>query len=247
MTFRYSVGAALALGALVFSLPAVAGGLPAPAYQVVVGPSEVHDKAGSFTGAGGSASVAAYPAVVLQASADQSSGASADLWYYFTVIGPDCGSCIIPIDLATTLTARSTPDQARGLSAYARASLRVEGLTEGYQFVNTADGLESFSGTWSGNIHTTTVAGYQNGVNVHAEAAGFSAEAYADPKIFIDPSFMATDPDYLAHYSIQLSQGVGNALPNVSGVPEPATWGLMLIGFAGMGAVLRRRSKPAFA
>lgn len=30
-------------------------------------------------------------------------------------------------------------------------------------------------------------------------------------------------------------------------VPEPATWGLMLLGFAGMGMVLRRRRRPALA
>jgi hypothetical protein len=31
------------------------------------------------------------------------------------------------------------------------------------------------------------------------------------------------------------------------GVPEPATWGLMLIGFGGMGAILRRRRAAALA
>jgi hypothetical protein len=31
------------------------------------------------------------------------------------------------------------------------------------------------------------------------------------------------------------------------GVPEPATWGLMLLGFAGIGVALRRRRKPVLA
>ena len=30
-------------------------------------------------------------------------------------------------------------------------------------------------------------------------------------------------------------------------VPEPATWGLMLLGFAGIGMVMRRRRRPALA
>jgi hypothetical protein len=34
-------------------------------------------------------------------------------------------------------------------------------------------------------------------------------------------------------------------VPNVSGVPEPATWAMMLVGFGGMGAVLRRRRRLA--
>lgn len=31
------------------------------------------------------------------------------------------------------------------------------------------------------------------------------------------------------------------------GVPEPATWGLMIVGFAGLGAMLRRQRAPALA
>jgi hypothetical protein len=33
----------------------------------------------------------------------------------------------------------------------------------------------------------------------------------------------------------------------VAAVPEPGTWGMMLLGFAGMGVVLRRRQRPALA
>jgi PEP-CTERM motif len=32
-----------------------------------------------------------------------------------------------------------------------------------------------------------------------------------------------------------------------SAVPEPATWGLMLLGFAGIGMAMRRRRRPALA
>ncbi|HXA38151.1 MAG TPA: PEPxxWA-CTERM sorting domain-containing protein [Phenylobacterium sp.] len=38
--------------------------------------------------------------------------------------------------------------------------------------------------------------------------------------------------------------GVGNAPP---GVPEPATWAMMLVGFGGLGAVLRTRRRHALA
>lgn len=34
------------------------------------------------------------------------------------------------------------------------------------------------------------------------------------------------------------------ALTAVAGVPEPATWAMMLIGFGGIGAAVRRRRKP---
>ena len=58
--------------------------------------------------------------------------------------------------------------------------------------------------------------------------------------------------------SIQLSnfldryQGVGTSGISaeghpVGGVPEPATWAMMLLGFGGIGAAMRRRRKPGLA
>jgi hypothetical protein len=34
---------------------------------------------------------------------------------------------------------------------------------------------------------------------------------------------------------------------NIAAVPEPATWGLMLLGFGGIGFAMRRRRRPALA
>jgi|SRR6185369_17903968 len=39
----------------------------------------------------------------------------------------------------------------------------------------------------------------------------------------------------------------GNAALGMAAVPEPATWGLMLLGFGGMGMMLRRRRRPTLA
>jgi hypothetical protein len=65
-----------------------------------------------------------------------------------------------------------------------------------------------------------------------------SASAYLDPYFSIDPS----NPDASA-YSILTSPGVGNAPgTGVLGTPEPSTWAMMLLGFAGLGwAGWRRR------
>jgi hypothetical protein len=47
--------------------------------------------------------------------------------------------------------------------------------------------------------------------------------------------------DILVTQSLHATQDVG------PGVPEPATWGLMILGFAGLGAMLRRQRAAATA
>ena len=41
--------------------------------------------------------------------------------------------------------------------------------------------------------------------------------------------------------------GEGGTLSFFAAVPEPGTWGLMLLGFGGIGMAMRRRRRPAFA
>lgn len=68
--------------------------------------------------------------------------------------------------------------------------------------------------------------------------------AISDPIISIDPSLASYDPDYLSHYSLEFSPGAGNGAA-VGGVPEPATWALLLTGFGLTGSAMRRRSNVA--
>jgi hypothetical protein len=49
--------------------------------------------------------------------------------------------------------------------------------------------------------------------------------------------------DYLVRY--QAVNGSGSAVGDpVPAVPEPATWGMMLLGFGAIGASMRRKRKP---
>jgi hypothetical protein len=66
-----------------------------------------------------------------------------------------------------------------------------------------------------------------------------SLSAWADPYIFIDPTFAGGD-----QFSLLISDGVGNTA--LSAVPEPSTWAMMILGFAGIGFMAyRRRPNPA--
>jgi len=51
---------------------------------------------------------------------------------------------------------------------------------------------------------------------------------------------------YLRLWSSENAFEIDNIAVN-SGVPEPTTWGMMLLGFAGIGMALRRRRRPVLA
>ena len=86
-------------------------------------------------------------------------------------------------------------------------------------------------------LHTNTIYTVHMDVNAGLFGGGppGTNTAYAN----IDPMFTVHGP-----FTIQLSDGFGGGinLPGAGGgVPEPASWALMLLGFGGLGAALRRR------
>jgi hypothetical protein len=84
------------------------------------------------------------------------------------------------------------------------------------------------------SLHTFNVNQvYQ--VNMSADLTGiYGGHASA----FIDPYFSVP-----VGYSLDISDGVGNLAP---AVPEPSTWAMMILGFAGVGFMkYRLKSKPA--
>jgi hypothetical protein len=67
--------------------------------------------------------------------------------------------------------------------------------------------------------------------------------AYIDPMISFGPGID------ISHYSLSVG-GVDSPLisdAGAGGAPEPATWAMRLVGFGGLGAVLRRRRQVALA
>jgi len=56
-------------------------------------------------------------------------------------------------------------------------------------------------------------------------------------------SFTLTQP-VIRQQNTANSEGSDIGLPNGGVVPEPATWGMMLLGFTGIGFAMRRRRKP---
>ena len=59
-----------------------------------------------------------------------------------------------------------------------------------------------------------------------------------DPHIFIDPAGLAVGPGY----SIAVYSAIGNGFVG-GAIPEPSTWTMMLVGFAGLGYAGNRSSR----
>jgi hypothetical protein len=76
------------------------------------------------------------------------------------------------------------------------------------------------------------------------------ASAYLDPRIEIDPDYLALHPNISLTYSDGVGNFAGSGLddvperfrPNqpIGGVPEPSEWALIVVGLGFAGASLRR-------
>lgn len=77
--------------------------------------------------------------------------------------------------------------------------------------------------------------------SAYASAGGFARRA-GSAFAFVDPVF-TLDPAYAGQYRIV---GVpGASTPPVAGVPEPASWAMIIAGFGLVGTTLRRRERLA--
>lgn len=171
--------------------------------------------------------------------------ASNNLDYYIRIVGPDASAVPLIVDSNGSLSSTnlvygsgSSLLLSVGYQTIAYVGASTSGLT-------VLGGSGSISGPASNLSITQTISAQSNAdIFVHmfvsTAIAGNSVEssgAFLDPIFFIDPSFVGAN-----NYSIEISAGIGN----VSAVPEPSTWAMLILGFAGIGFIAyRRTSKPA--
>jgi hypothetical protein len=110
-------------------------------------------------------------------------------------------------------------------------------VTAGHQYVAflSTFGLATTQGAWLANAADNDVPGIDYTVSATFEAPSSATWIYGpDPyNLAFDAHFTPCNSD---HRSACSANGGG---PN--GVPEPASWSLMLLGFLGLGIVLRAR------
>jgi hypothetical protein len=141
------------------------------------------------------------------------------------------------------------------------ASFRIDGYTslDGDSncctdvFTLNLNGVDIFSGSWDmggggGNVIYFGPAG----ATAVGHSNGFFAGGFTD--VFVPLNLVAGHNVLTFSYS-GVPQGLGDegwGLENVvvngnAAVPEPATWAMLLLGFAGLGAALRHRRASAAA
>jgi hypothetical protein len=183
-----------------------------------------------------------------------SAQSNADLNYYIEVLGPEP-----TVTLGLLGSAKLAASGADGsTTSQIQLILRDEAITNIVAGVNyqqgsatpvySGDGFgsgvqagfdpASFTLETSFSIPTSSLLEVSMVASADALSIGgqgsASASAYLDPYFFIDPSTAN-----LGEYSILVSEGIGN-LP---ATPEPSTWAMMLLGFAGLSFVGYRASR----
>lgn len=190
----------------------------------------------SQTGGFESASLTGFPqpALTVNASGDtygMMSGAIARLDYHYEVVGPASDT---PVNLQITgfLTVRNS-----SINGSAKAFIIAGGVGKSLEIYSAGE-LQS-SPSWLISV----LPGSVNDITMQANAGGNDYEGAYSSYAFADPVISFVGPH--DGYSLVFSPGIGNGVGG--GVPEPATWAMMVVGFGALGAVLRRRSRSALA
>lgn len=183
--------------------------------------------------------VAFGPSPLLQVSGSTNYGQSIgllNLIYYFEIIGPDTSSIPVFVNASGSVGGETT---GGGNIGSFQSTLVIEGPNVSITKTVGAPGLWTLNGSYgfqSNQLYSVhMIAEGAAGVGIIAGTASFFAQV--DPIFTIDPTFLNS-----ADYSIVFSPGIGN---EVGAVPEPSTWAMMILGFAGVGFMAyRRKSKP---
>jgi hypothetical protein len=178
------------------------------------------------------------------ATANAYSAANATIFFY--VEGPGAFGKSVPLDFTAASMGAGAP-MASGVNAIADVQVDWSGgeftacAGSGPSAASCKGQGSSFSGTQKGFGEIGVLNDY--GVSVTGSAGGLGSGQYSatlDPKIIVDPSF----PDASA-YSIVFSPNVGGSAG--SAVPEPSTWAMMIVGFAGLGFIGWQRGRGRWA
>lgn len=105
-----------------------------------------------------------------------------------------------------------------------------------------------FSGGVGGFGGASAAAGFSNGTGAPGTFYQFNGSLVNGALIDGGPNSLSANSNdgVTGQYQFQVRNG-GVVVPPIDGVPEPATWAMMIVGFGGVGLLLRRRERSASA
>lgn len=102
------------------------------------------------------------------------------------------------------------------------------------------DGFSSAGSNFSGIVGGTQGGFNSVGFDTVGQSLGLHSEYF---EFYLTGDYSGLDQRFIGLFRVDLRANVVSA--PVAGVPEPATWGLMIAGFGMIGAVMRRRAAVA--
>jgi hypothetical protein len=208
---------------------------------------------GDFPDAGGTDAASTTTTLTAHANgtADSRGGAAsqATIAYYAEVVGSSTSP--VPLSIVGTLSASWGGGGGPAVSGGGADASMAWGIAEGFDlFAPGAGGANACSPAPCGSpslVHVNAVFDVDVDqifeVVLEAQGAGTSGASYsalADPNVSILPDFLAANPGL----SLEFSANIAQPGP-VGSVPEPSTWALLALGFAGLAFASHRRPAQA--
>ena len=157
-----------------------------------------------------------------------------------TVIAAPASAAQFSFDFATTSVIFGSPVSGMGVFITSDTPMTVGG--------QTAFAVTSITGTFNGSPITgptlSTFGNYFTTGPSFVDGSGirFNTTTTTNVALFYDSNARSYRVNAINQGGSSFVRATSNA---VAAVPEPATWGLMVIGFGGLGFAMRRREKVA--
>jgi hypothetical protein len=160
--------------------------------------------------------------------------------------GSDPNAAFYDSSFAYTVSAGSFTSSGTGFSTtvFYNLVLAPNVFRDQYRIVEQANGLSINGLTYSGfTLDLLTTSGTANSTPLASDALPSTPPVISDFAInqlrfyFDDPNNTATGVDYV----------IGSLDSLTEAVPEPSTWAMLLLGFAGLGFMAHRRKRAAIA